>query len=91
MRTTSKLEQLREKTDWQLSAVIAHEIERGLGSVRGREKRGLAAEAYGAARQLLPTVDDAGRRAQLEAKLEELREALEFAAAAKPRTRVAGG
>ena len=91
MRATSKLEQLREKTDRQLSAVIAHEIESGLGLVRGREQRGLAEEAYGAVRKLLPTVGDAGRRAQLEAKLERLREELEFAAAGKQRMRAASG
>jgi hypothetical protein len=85
--TTSKvykLAELRAKTDWQLLAVIERGLERGLvlASVAATRDSALymqAKLAYEEAHKLLPTIYGLSQPRQLEAKLKELRAALDRA------------
>jgi hypothetical protein len=87
MSASNKLEQLRDKTDRQLAALIGREIDRGLDLAREEGRRPRAERAYAEAHRLLPTVYDTDQRVRLQFRLDELRDALGFTAM----RRAAGG
>ncbi len=76
MGLISKLDQLREKTDSELAAVVANTIERGLRMVRGGDDAE-AGRAYEEARRALPAIYDRQRRNRVEGELHKLRVALD--------------
>jgi hypothetical protein len=81
---SSKLVELRAKTDRQLVAIITNRLEKGLNLAQTDLSRARAREAYAEARKLLPWVSNLNRseRRHLEEKLERLRQHLNAGASA---------
>ena len=84
MTSTSKLTELRRKTDRELPVIIQRELERGLilAGVAASKASPLYAKAdkiYSKMKTLLPTLAraDQSERTRLESKLQELRVALD--------------
>jgi hypothetical protein len=81
--STSKLIELRSKTDRELSLVVQREVERGLvlASMAATRRSPLHIKAdniYSKMKALLPALNgDQGGRSHLESKLAELRAALD--------------
>lgn len=75
----AKLAQLRAKTDRQLIALIAHQVERSLSAARSynQQSRAIAEKTYTEARKLISQVYNLNERLRLEACLGELRRTLD--------------
>ena len=74
----AKLAQLRAKTDRQLIALIAHQLEHSLSSASyNQQSRALAEKTYTEARKLTSQVYNLNERLRLEARLGELRRTLD--------------
>jgi hypothetical protein len=78
----AKLAQLRAKTDRQLVALIAHQVEHSLSVARScadrpEQYRAVAEKTYTEARRLISQVYNLNERLRLEARLGELRRTLD--------------